>query len=652
MLKTHQSLPLFLAGPMLRRTTEHEVTLWAVLTQKPENGTVSIYQNQRVLASMPVSSGHWYRVGEHAWVVLHHLRAVQGFPMDTPLAYDIQLNGRGLSKWIPDLLYTNEQRPQFCIPSTANYVAHGSCRHPHHDCSDALVALDQQLAETELEQWPKLLMMSGDQIYADDVATPMLQRIRALIKILELKNEHFESAPIADCRALDTHPDSYMGRGAILPNQHSERGQWFERLFGQPSPIFTSKTVSNHLISFAEHLAMYLLVWSPTSWRLTDIAVSAPPSGLTQKQSAVYQQETETLARFSAGLSRVRRLFAHLSTYMIFDDHDITDDWNITVGWEKAAYSHPFSRQIIGNGLMAYWLCQGWGNAPDKFDSAFLATAKKSAYQPNDDRQITTQHTTHQSMTEQCLRFECWHYTVPTTPHIVVLDTRTRRWRSESRMNRPSGLMDWEALMDFQHDLLRHDSAIIVSAAPMFGVKFIEVLQRLAIWFGIPTVVDAENWMAHPGSANTLLSIFRHQRTPTNYVILSGDVHYSFTYDIRIRFRTNSPHLWQVTASGFKNRFPEPLLSICEWCDRILFGPYSPLNWLTKRKRMHIDRRDPDTHGPKRLVNASVVGLVQLNKDGSPYKISLLKANSERICFPKKVKSTSPMSHPSTLDPD
>lgn len=119
-------------------------------------------------------------------------------------------------------------------------------------------------------------------------------------------------------------------------------------------------------------------------------------------------------------------------------------------------------------------------------------------------------------------RFENWHYTIPTSPKVVVLDTRTRRWRSESKMNKPSGLMDWEALIEFHQELVHEDKVIIVSAAPMFGVKFIESLQRVFTMFGKPLLVDAENWMAHPGSANTLVSIFTHTKTPTNFVILSG----------------------------------------------------------------------------------------------------------------------------------
>ncbi|MCV5919497.1 hypothetical protein OFN60_39315, partial [Escherichia coli] len=75
-------------------------------------------------------------------------------------------------------------------------------------------------------------------------------------------------------------------------------------------------------------------------------------------------------------------------------------------------------------------------------------------------------------------------------------------------MNKPSGLMDWEAMIDFHQELVHQDKVIIVSAAPMFGVKFIEALQRVVTMLGKPLMVDAENWMAHPGSANTLISIF------------------------------------------------------------------------------------------------------------------------------------------------
>lgn len=139
---------------------------------------------------------------------------------------------------------------------------------------------------------------------------------------------------------------------------------------------------------------------------------------------------------------------------------------------------------------------------------------------------------------------------------MLVLDTRTRRWRSESNLAKPSGLLDWEALSELQQALLDHPSAVIVSPAPIFGVKLIETVQKVFSWLGYPLLVDAENWMAHRGAAQVILNIFRHSRTPGHYVVLSGDVHYSFVYEVLIRHRQRSPHLWQVTSSGIKNEFP------------------------------------------------------------------------------------------------
>ena len=71
----------------------------------------------------------------------------------------------------------------------------------------------------------------------------------------------------------------------------------------------------------------------------------------------------------------------------------------------------------------------------------------------------------HDEIIDDLLDFDQWHYRLDTTPPIEVLDTRTQRWRSESDMNKPSGLMDWEALCDFQHSIIGKESVIVVSAA-------------------------------------------------------------------------------------------------------------------------------------------------------------------------------------------
>src|SRR3546814_16471174 len=81
------------------------------------------------------------------------------------------------------------------------------------------------------------------------------------------------------------------------------------------------------------------------------------------------------------------------------------------------------------------------------------------------------------------------------------------------------------------------------------------------------------DWSSDVCSSDLMLNIFRHSRTPGNYVILSGDVHYSFAYDVQVRGQDRTPHIWQITSSGIKNEFPRRLL---DWLDRLNRWLYSP----------------------------------------------------------------------------
>jgi PhoD-like phosphatase len=57
----------------------------------------------------------------------------------------------------------------------------------------------------------------------------------------------------------------------------------------------------------------------------------------------------------------VRWLLSVLPSFMIMDDHEQTDDWNITQAWVNARRSPAWIRRF-GAGLLAYWLYQGGGN--------------------------------------------------------------------------------------------------------------------------------------------------------------------------------------------------------------------------------------------------------------------------------------------------
>ncbi|MBV6287431.1 alkaline phosphatase D family protein [Pseudomonas aegrilactucae] len=610
-------LPLVLAGPLLRRLEATRLVFWLVGSEPLQptlhlNLPVEHHLNCQVIA-----------IGRHAFVHLIDVQLAAPLPTDVQVDYDLLLHGQGMRDWASHLLYGDNQQPNFVVRARLDHLLHGSCRKPHHPAADGLLCADRLLAAPHAPaERPALLMMSGDQVYADDVAGPMLRAIHGLIERLGLFDEHLEGAVVENSAALYRHPASYYHRADLLPALKSNE-TLRERFFGGTSkPIFTSSNADNHLVTLAEVMAMYLLVWSPVPWALLDTHM---PAGLTVERQARYQHEQQLLQSFVEGLDGVARVLAHLPSLMIFDDHDITDDWNLSAQWEETAYGHPFSRRIIGNALIGYLLCQGWGNNPDAFGD-LLPACHTLSHSADDDGYL--EHTAQDALIKALLRFQEWQFALPTQPALLVLDTRTRRWRSESSLQKPSGLLDWEALCELQQALLDHPSAIIVSPAPIFGVKLIESIQRVFSWCGYPLLVDAENWMAHRGAAQVILNIFRHSRTPGHYVILSGDVHYSFVYEVLIRHKRSAPHLWQITSSGIKNEFPRRLLDVFDRLNRWLYAPRSPLNWFTKRRQMQVVPRTPaHSKAGERLWNSAGLGQVFFNEQGQPERILQLNAN-------------------------
>ena len=71
--------------------------------------------------------------------------------------------------------------------------------------------------------------------------------------------------------------------------------------------------------------------------------------------------------RFRAGLPRVRRALANVPTYMIGDDHEITDDWYFSRQWRERVFTRTLGVDIIRNGLIAYTVMQAWGNDPRRW---------------------------------------------------------------------------------------------------------------------------------------------------------------------------------------------------------------------------------------------------------------------------------------------
>ncbi|WP_440053235.1 alkaline phosphatase D family protein [Pseudoalteromonas sp. T1lg65] len=601
MVEQLRTLPKLLLGPLLRRVEQANVCVQLV-TSKACRLELEIegYQSHCEVTSL--------QLGESCFLHFIQVQLATPLALDTLHQYHLIIDSE--KQQLSSLEYDGQL--SFAVPNQLNQILHGSCRNPHHPSKDSLITADQwQQQQRELgDKGADLCILSGDQIYADDIAGPMLLAIRQLINRLGL----FKEAELGLELPQDIQAQLYQ-RHAFLPHTPWKEASkktlnyWLKK----DEPHFSSVKAFNHLVYFEEFVACYLLNFSSECWQLINFDQLHYEGGNKTKRF-IFEKELVAIKDFADHLHCAQRLFANVPVMMMFDDHDVTDDWNLTAKWEQAIANNPVSKRIISNGLISYWLFQGLGN--DAFEqSGELIDGFKAS--------LTNQVWHLKPFDKQIHRFNRWHYCLNTYPKVVVLDTRTHRWRNEQDFNEPSGLLDWEMLMELQDTLIDHSAVVIVSPAPVFGVKAIEAIQAMFNFCGQPLVVDVENWMAHEGAAKKLIDIFKRPDTPKETIILSGDVHYSFCFSVQARFGRHHNRIWQLTASGIKNEFPKSLIRALDKLDTILYGKWSPFNLFTKRWQLSVSKHPSSLTSHGYLVSDSAISLITLEQ-GKLEKYELL----------------------------
>jgi hypothetical protein len=658
-------LPLLLLGPILRRAEPRHVSVF-VATHQPAHVRVALFDGQVDAASPPpelaAKETHTTRfaAGFHAIVVTvdltdaaapllpGHLYSYDvrvtpdgGTPQtlkDLELLKDTTLPGYGKPDFpegqeveLDAIGYAENRLPSFvtCPAALDELVlAHASCRKPHGDGHPALQWLDGYVDDLHgaIAGRPHMLFLTGDQIYADDVAAALLPDLTALaIELLDGVEE--VPSPVDNSKTLKVNT-------TVLPPAFRQRVT--------ARSGFTSDWAASHLIGFGEFLAMYCAAWNPKLWpvlavadtRDTDLSgplrddleadaqnlrpdeeqtapvvlgrpspdapddVITPLYGGTQPEAdALKKARREFLAskrlldEYRREVSKVRRLLANVPTYMICDDHDVTDDWFMTGAIRGATTRNLFGRALVRNALAAHTICQAWGNEPqlwsDDDDHRILLEGISGMFPdgwdggPADvDGAAAVVQTLGLTPTGEPL-FD-FSFGVEGPMHKVrVLDTRTRREYDSPKS--PPGLLTVAAL-DHQLPLqeleqLQDDHPLIViSPAPVFGPPLLNEIggpilvikhdlfaiawseseraldeQATGLPYGTPLGMqyyDIEHWGAHPGAFERLLErLSRHPRV----IVLGGDVHYGGAYAMDWTGDGRTSRIVHFTSSAAKN---------------------------------------------------------------------------------------------------
>jgi hypothetical protein len=248
----------------------------------------------------------------------------------------------------------------------------------------------------------------------------------------------------------------------------------------------------------------------------------------------------------------MRRVLANVPTYMIFDDHDVTDDWNLTREWREAVATSPTGRRFVANALAAYWLFQGWGNDPDSFDDALKGTVAGFLV---GDRSVSAAE-----FEERLWSFDRWSYAVPTTPPAVVLDTRTQRsYDSERGAARLIGAGEQRRVLRLAREARAagrgdpHSPLVLVSAVPVYGLELQERRQKFLADKVGPYEIDFEAWHSNLQGLVDFMRMLAEELSPTWCLLLSGDVHYGCNVRAGFWLEGHSLPLAQLVSSSLKH---------------------------------------------------------------------------------------------------
>jgi hypothetical protein len=651
---------LLIAGPILRRVTLSRVCVWFATDKKMDFKLTILKGTDELGASDPANLEpknpqldrfERYQLGKNLFVYLlvaRPLKENDTFPFDKLLSYRIdQVTGKtekAVNLKALNLTYDNNANPTFFIPKQLKRLLHGSCRKPHGHVSqnepnfDALSRGDTEIANNhaDLSTRPAVLLLTGDQIYADDVADSILGLLKQKGPLLL---DYQEMLPRKDGGMFDPSISQPDGRKTLADDEAG----------------FSSDQAKNHLFTFGEFAAMYVYVLGNAGNWTPDFALEHDAN------------RRQALQDFHKTLPNVRRLLANIPTYMIFDDHDVTDDWNITGAWYDNVRSLPLGRRVVANALAGYWAFQGWGNEPESFDWPmvhsmidYLATETPSINLAEQYELNTWKH-------------RGWGYSVPTNPPIIVMDSRTQR-QPDGAYYPPQLLdryaldwlrMEWITIMvKKEHDIEKGNISelpvwpIIVATTPVMGFAPVDGIQQLALWAvgavedtliirliekqlqarGLGTsylanVLDAEGWICNRDGFGNFMNCVLHRMGIEQCVFLSGDVHYSFTAHAHFDNMGKTLHCWQLTSSALCNTPSDN----GKLLDRVgqAKGKSGHNNWWAynpsqrwKTKTQYIPEEGTTN---MRITSVCNIGLVEFSEDGQPVKHTLLNNKDDKV---------------------
>ena len=276
-----------------------------------------------------------------------------------------------------------------------------------------------------------------------------------------------------------------------------------------------------------------------------------------------------------------RWLLSTLPSLMIFDDHDVRDDWNTSISWRREMEQTDWWHGRIVAGLASYWVYQHVGNLSVEQRAADEVWQLVVAHDGPDELDLSATLDAFAERVDAEPETYRWSYVRELEgSRLVVVDSRAARvLREDDRALLDDGELAWldEQLQgDVEHLFVGTSLPWLLPPGLQHLEAFSEALAGgawgrrgagLGEW--ARQTVDLEHWGAFQDTfravAEMVVQVATGQRgrAPRTVTFLSGDVHHSYVSEVTHLARGDDRRLQsrvlQLVCSPIRNPLPRSM---------------------------------------------------------------------------------------------